>query len=143
MSDARVMGLDVGDKRIGVALSDPGQILATGLMTLHRTRLAADLDALVELVEAHAVTRIVVGWPLLMSGRPGGQAFKVQRFVEALTPRVAVPIERFDERLSTAAAQRALIEGDVRRAQRRDLVDKVAATLILQGWLDARTPRIE
>lgn len=138
MSEARVMGLDVGDRRIGVALSDPSLTLASGLLTLHRTRPAADLKALAELVVAHTVERIVVGWPLLMSGRPGGQAFKVQRFIDGLAPLVAVPIERFDERLSTAAAERVLLEADVRRAQRRQVVDKVAATLILQGWLDAR-----
>lgn len=132
------MALDVGDKRVGVALSDPTRTLATGLMTLHREGLKADLRALLDLIEEHAVEHIVVGWPLLMSGRPGAQAFKVAKFADALAKRTDVPIERWDERLSTAAAERALIEGGVRRQARKGVVDKVAATLILQGWLDAR-----
>lgn len=131
------MGLDVGDKRVGVALSDPTRTLATGLMTLHRSGLKRDLATLAGLVTEHHVERIVVGWPLLMDGRAGAQAFKVQRFMDALAGVVDVPQEKWDERLSTAAAERALREGNVSGPARRQVVDKVAATLILQGWLDA------
>lgn len=137
-SETRVMGLDVGDRRVGVALSDPTRLIAQGLEVLHRTRRDADVAALAALCATHAVDAIVVGWPLRLSGRPGIQTRKVQQFIDALAAVIDLPIHKWDERLSTVAAERALREGGVRAREQRAVVDKVAATLILQGWLDAQ-----
>lgn len=137
----RVLALDVGDRRIGVALSDATCVVAQPLTTLHRKSPNADLDALAALVGEHDVATIVVGWPLRLDGRPTAQTRKVERFTAALEQRTGLTAERWDERLSTVAAERALLEGNVRRAQRKQVVDKVAATLILQGFLDARAWR--
>ena len=131
------MGLDVGDRTVGVAISDPTRLIAQGLLTIRRAGLRTDLATLLALIEEHSIQHIVVGWPLRLNGEPGAQTFKVGRFADALAARVQIPIDRWDERLSTVAAERALLEGNVSRARRRQVVDKVAATLILQGWLDA------
>lgn len=135
---SRVMGLDVGDKTIGVAVSDETRLIAQGVTTIRRTGLKRDLEELSRLVEEHEVDHIVVGWPLRMNGKVGIQARKVGKVADAIEARLEIPVEKWDERLSTVAAERALLEGNVRRAQRKAVVDKVAATLILQGWLDAR-----
>lgn len=135
----RTMALDVGLKTVGIAISDPLGIIAQGLTTLHRTGKKADLAALEALIAEHDVDRIVVGWPLQPSGRPGAMTRIVQRFADAVAARTGLPIEQWDERMSSRQAERALIEGGARRAQRRQVVDKVAATLILQSWLDARS----
>jgi putative Holliday junction resolvase len=134
----RVMGLDIGDRRIGVALSDATRLIASGLDVVHRQRQPADIKAIRDLIHAHEVSEIVVGWPLRLNGRPGMQARKVQIFADALQAAAGLPIHKWDERLSTVAAERALQEGGVRAKQQRAVVDKVAATLILQGWLDAQ-----
>jgi putative Holliday junction resolvase len=131
------MGLDVGDRTVGVAISDPTRTIAQGVTTVRRTSTPKDLDALCALIEEHQVTALVVGWPLMLNGRPGSQARKVGRFADALAERTGLPIARWDERLTTKAAERALLEGNVRRDRRRQVVDKVAATLILQSYLDA------
>lgn len=137
---SRVMGLDVGDRRIGVALSDETRVLATGHSTLERRSLEADLDALERLIRENEVSALVVGWPVRFDGRPGTQARKVAQFADALARRTALPVARWDERLTTAAAERVLLSANVRRERRRQVVDKMAATLILQGWLDRRDP---
>lgn len=134
----RVLGLDIGDRRIGVALSDSTRLIASGLDVVHRQRQPADIKAISAFLEAHEVSEIVVGWPLRLNGRPGMQARKVQIFADALQAATGLPIHKWDERLSTVAAERALHEGGVRAKQQRAVVDKVAATLILQGWLDAQ-----
>lgn len=137
----RVMALDVGLKTVGVAVSDPLHIIAQGITTVRRTGLKADLTALEALVAEHAVDRIVVGWPLQPNGRPGAMTRVVDRLADALAKRTGLPIERWDERMTSRLAERALIEGGARRATRRQVVDKVAAALILQSWLDARPPQ--
>ncbi len=138
MSDAgRVMGLDVGDVRVGVSLSDPGRIIAQAWDTVQRSRNGSDLDALATLATEEEVTIVVVGWPVTLDGRVGAQAQKVDAFAKALEARTGLPVERWDERLSSVAAHRALIEGGLDGRRRRQVVDKVAAALILQGWLDA------
>ena len=131
------MGLDMGDVRIGIALSDPGRIIAQPWDTLHRKAEPADLAALTALATEHEVDQVVVGWPVMLSGAVGPQARKVDRFADALTAHLALPVERWDERLTTVAAERALREGGLSGRQRRQVVDKVAAALILQSWLDA------
>jgi putative Holliday junction resolvase len=136
------MALDVGDRTIGIAVSDPMGIIAQGITTLRRTRtLAADLVALRALIDEHEVNQIVVGWPLRLNGRVGIQAKKVDVVAKAIEAEFGLPVHRWDERLSTVAAERALIEGGVRRADRKRVVDKVAATIILQGWLEAQSNR--
>ncbi len=132
------MALDVGDRTVGVAITDDTLTIAQGLTTVRRRALAADLAALQALIDTHDVHHIVVGWPLRLNGRAGMQAMKVDRFAKALEAAVGLPVERFDERLTTVAAERVLLEGNLRRDKRKQIIDQVAATLILQGWLQAR-----
>ncbi len=136
---SRVMGLDVGEARVGVAFSDPTRTIGSAHSVLKRARRPEqDMDALAALVEEHEVAEIVVGWPLMMNGREGLAARRVSKLADALQARCGLPIHKWDERLSTVAAERALAEGGVRGRARRQVVDKVAAALILQGWLDAQ-----
>lgn len=134
----RYLGLDVGDRRIGVALSDETGTLASGLSTLERVGPRKDLREIRRLVDAHDVGEVVVGLPRTLVGEVGPQARKVLEFAEALRPVVRVPVVPWDERLSTVMAERALVEADVSRKGRRKMVDKVAAVLILQSYLDYR-----
>ncbi len=134
----RILGLDVGDRWIGVALSDPTGTLASGLPTLERVGPKKDLKRVAELAREHEVGQVVVGLPLKLDGSAGAQANKVLEFIEALRVRVGVPVVPWDERLTTVAAHNALIEGNVSRRGRKRVVDKVAAVLILQNYLDYR-----
>src|SRR5450631_385770 len=137
----RAFGLDVGSKRVGVAISDELGITAQALTTLRRAGLRADLAALRQLAETHQVTNAVVGLPLNMDGSEGPSAARSRAFGQALEKALAFPVQYWDERLSTRAAHRALRESDLSGDRRRALVDQVAAALILQGWLDAQRPR--
>jgi putative Holliday junction resolvase len=132
----RVLGLDLGDARIGVAISDDDRRLAVPLGNV-RTGAPADLRAVAALVREHAVTTVVVGHPRSMSGASGAAAVKAERFAEALASGLEVPVELQDERLSTVEAERALREAGVSGRARREVVDRTAATVILQAWLDA------
>ena len=134
----RSFGLDVGSKTVGVAVSDPLGVTAQPVTTLRRTNLRADLTELRRLAEHHGVEHAVVGLPLNMDGTEGPSAAEARRFGDAVARTLGIPVEYWDERLTTAAANRALLEADVSRAKRRSVVDRVAAALILQGWLDAR-----
>ena len=134
----RYLGLDVGDRRIGLALSDETATLASGLPTLERVGPRKDLKAIAELARRHEVAQVVVGLPLRLDGSVGPQAQKVLAFMEDLRGVLRVPVVACDERLTTVAAEEALIEGQVRRRDRKALVDKVAAIIILQGYLDGR-----
>jgi putative Holliday junction resolvase len=134
----RLLGLDVGDKTIGVALSDESATLASGLHTIRRTGLQKDLRELAGLARDREVETVVVGLPRSLDGSEGPQARKVLAFVEALRRAVQVPIVTWDERFTTVVAENALIEGGVSRGRRKGLVDKVAAVLILQNYLDYR-----
>ena len=135
------MGLDVGTRTIGVAVSDELSITGQALTTLRRSNLRTDLRALCELIEKHGVGRIVVGLPLNMDSSEGPQAASCRQFGKALAEASGIDVEYWDERLSTVAAERFLLEGDVSRRKRRTVVDSLAAAIILQGWLDARRPR--
>jgi putative Holliday junction resolvase len=139
----RFMGLDVGDKRIGVAVSDESALIASPRETLERRGNQKDIAHLLELARREEVTEILVGMPLKLDGSAGPQAEKVSRFVEALRAASAIPITTWDERLSTVGAERAMIEADVSRAKRRGAVDRVAAALILQSYLDAKRAEVE
>ncbi len=134
----RVLALDVGERRIGVAVSDPsGTIAMTAGVILRRTwaQTLADVSAR---AAAHQAERIVVGLPLRMDGTEGDAAAAVRKFVERLRATVSLPIDVQDERLSTAAAERTMIAGDVRRGRRRATRDAVAAAIFLQTYLDRR-----
>lgn len=137
----RTMALDVGSKGIGVAVSDELGITAQPLTTLRRTSFKADIAALASLATEHSVTTVVVGLPRHMDGSEGASAAEARRVGDALLARTALVIEYWDERLTTVAAERALIEANVSRQRRREVVDQVAASLILQGWLEARAVR--
>ncbi len=134
----RVLALDLGTRRIGAALSDPTGSVAMPLDTiLHRER-RKDLAAVAALARAHGVERIVVGWPRNMDGTSGPAARRAAAFAEALRQIADVPVDLWDERLSTAAAERTLRDASVRRDRRRAVRDQVAAALILQAYLTDR-----
>lgn len=133
------MGLDIGDRTVGVAVSDDSGVLAQGVGVVRRTTPERDLAALVHLISGHHVGQIVAGLPRSLRGEIGPQAEKVLQFVAALREACPLPVEVWDERLTTRIALRSLREGAVPRSRRRGLVDQVAAAVILQGYLDART----
>jgi putative Holliday junction resolvase len=134
------MGLDVGTKTVGVAISDGLGLTAQGVTVVRRKTFKADLAALKRLVAEHEVSHLVVGLPLNMDGTEGPRAEASRAFGQSLAEATGLPVDYWDERLSTVAAERALLEADVSRARRREVIDQVAASLILQGWLDARRP---
>jgi putative Holliday junction resolvase len=133
----RFMGLDVGDKRIGIALSDETALIASPRETLERRGNRKDIAHLLALANREEVSEIIAGMPFSLDGSVGPQAQKVERFIGALTAATDLPITMWDERLSTVAAEWALLEGNVSRAKRKQIVDKVAAAIILQGYLDS------
>jgi putative Holliday junction resolvase len=132
----RVLGLDLGDTRIGVAISDDDRRLALQLGTI-RTGAPADVKAVAGLVRDHDVTLVVIGHPLLLSGAAGERAHHAERFADALRGFLGVPVELHDERLSTVEAERALRTAGAGARDRRGAIDRSAATVILQSWLDA------
>jgi putative Holliday junction resolvase len=133
---ARLIGIDVGSRTLGLALSDVTRSVASGLVTLRRTRLAADLRRLIALAGEHGVGGFVVGLPLNLDGSEGPRAQATRAFARDLAKHTALSIAYWDERLSTVAAERALLEANASRRRRAAVIDKVAATLILQGALD-------
>ena len=132
----RVLALDVGDVRIGVASSDPLRIIASPYSVITRTSLDKDLEALRDVIAEREAVRVVVGLPLGIDGTPGPQAAKVLEFIEQLRTVTSVEIVTQDERFSTAGAQRMLIAANVSRKNRKKVVDKIAAQHILQIHLD-------
>ncbi len=134
----RYAGLDIGDKTIGVALSDPLFLTAQGLCTIRRKKAKVDIEALRELIEKYDVTLLVIGLPKNMNNTLGPQSQKVLSFVDLLKKEIAVDVHLEDERLTTVQADRHLIASDMRRENRRKVVDEVAATFILQTYLDRR-----
>ncbi|GAW92663.1 Holliday junction resolvase RuvX [Calderihabitans maritimus] len=132
----RIMGLDIGEKTIGVALSDPLGWTAQGLTTLQRRgNLEEDISRIQELVEEYQVDKVVVGYPRNMDGSSGPQAARAENFAVLLKEKVKIPVILWDERLSTVAAERTLLEADLSRRKRKKVIDRVAAALILQGYL--------
>ena len=134
----RFMGLDVGDRRIGVAFSDETATLASGHSTYQRVGPRKDPRAIAALVREHEVGEIVVGLPRQLDGEVGPQAEKVLAFIDALKAAVRVAVVAWDERFTSVVAERAMVEADVSRRGRKSLVDKVSAILILQNYLDYR-----
>jgi len=134
----RILALDVGEKRIGVAVSDPLGITAQGVDVIQRQGRNRDLEALRRLVLDLGVTRLLLGLPYNMNGTLGNKAMEVQEFGQDLEQELGLPVEYQDERLSTRAVEGTLIAADVRRGKRRQVIDKLAATYILQGYLDRK-----
>lgn len=142
-ANGRVLALDVGTKRVGVAVSDALGWTAQGLTVLEREPATRFWERLSSLLEQYEVTEIVVGYPKNMNGTVGPRAKEAEAFAEQLRHRFRLPVRLWDERLSTAAAERSLLAADMSRKKRRRQVDKIAAVFILQGYLDARGARID
>ena len=138
MGVMRILALDIGDRRIGLAISDEMGLTAQGLETLVRKDLKQDLKELTDLIRSREVTELVIGLPRHLDGHLGPQAEKVLAFVESLKTRVSVPVSMWDERLTTRESERVLIEAHVRRDRRKTVLDQMSAVLILQNYLDAR-----
>jgi putative Holliday junction resolvase len=132
-----VLGVDLGDARIGIAVSDPERRVAVPVGTVRVGQPPGELRAVADLVRERGATLVVVGHPLSMTGDRGGRAVHAEAFAEALRAAVGVPVELHDERLSTVEAERALAAAGIRGRERRAAVDASAATVVLQSWLDA------
>lgn len=137
----RLMGLDVGQKTIGVAVSDPLGLTAQGVTVVRRSDPARDLEALRSIVEEYGVGEVVVGLPIRTDGAPGPEAASVEEFMELLRRALGLPVAGWDERFTTAQAQRLMIDAGVSRSKRRAKIDMVAAAIILQGFIDRRAAR--
>ncbi len=135
------MALDVGGRRIGVALSDPTRVLASPLTTLRAEPRDRVLSEIATLVQRHEVVEVVVGLPLTLSGEVGPQAHLIQLFVERLKGVLTAPIHMFDERLTTVAAERMMLDLGMKPEQRKARIDEVAASIILQDFLDSKRDR--
>jgi len=136
----RIMGVDYGEKRVGLALSDPLGITAQPLECIERENDAQVAGELERLIQTHDIERVVVGLPVNLSGNDSPQTKRARRFISRLRKNLGVKIETWDERLSSDEAERALIDMDVRRSRRKERRDIVAAQLILQGYLDTKGP---
>lgn len=132
----RIMALDVGSRTIGIACSDALLMTAQGIETIRRTSLENDFNRLRELISEYEVHELVVGMPKNMNGTKGDRAEKTEEFVEKMKAVIDLPVTFWDERLSTVMAERQLIAADVSRKKRKGIIDKMAAVVILQGYLD-------
>ena len=132
----RIMALDVGSRTLGIACSDALLMTAQGIETIRRTSLENDFNRLRELISEYEVHELVVGMPKNMNGTKGERAEKTEEFVEKMKAVIDLPVTFWDERLSTVMAERQLIAADVSRKKRKGVIDKMAAVVILQGYLD-------
>ena len=132
----RKMGLDIGDKRIGIAVSDPLNCTAQAREVLERSQHHRELEVFKKYITEYQITEIIVGLPKNMDNSCGHQAKKVKEYVNFLKNNLDIPIIFWDERLSSREAQKLLIKADLRRSHRKDVIDKVAAAIILQGYLN-------
>ena len=132
----RIMSLDVGSRTIGIACSDALLMTAQGIETIRRTSLEKDFNRLQELIAEYEVHELVVGMPKNMNGTKGERAEKTEEFVEKMKEVIDLPVSYWDERLSTVMAERQLIAADVSRKKRKSVIDKMAAVVLLQGYLD-------
>lgn len=135
---ARFLAIDYGTARIGISVSDSTGLLARSLTVIRRVSDAKAVDSIAELVREHDVDEVVVGLPLHMNGSVGERAEMCRAFAQRIRERIGKPVEMYDERLTTVAAERLLIAADVRRSKRKQVVDAVAATVLLQSYLDFR-----
>jgi len=143
MPTRRILGLDVGSKTIGMAVSDPLGITAQGLETMRRRNKRTDFEQLEKVLRQYEVAEIVVGYPLRLSGAEGTQSEKMRDFAEALQKRFKIPVHLWDERLTSAQANRLLRESEMSIKRRGEVVDRLAAVLILQSWMDARQGNLD
>jgi len=134
----RILGLDVGEKRIGVAVSDPLGYTAQGVKTIHRESKIKDMKEIEDLLTLYGIKKVVVGMPKNMNGTIGPSGEMVKKVAEKIKNKFNIELIYVDERLSTVSAERILIEGDVRRENRKKVIDMVAATYILQTYLDTK-----
>ena len=134
----RSMGLDVGEVRVGIALSDRTGLIAQGLATLERAGWERDLDYLADVAEKHEVGRFVIGDPLNLDGSPGRQAERAREFASRLKESTGLPVVLWDERFTSLSAEKTLIEAGVRRKKRRKAIDRMAAAILLQSYLDSQ-----
>jgi len=132
----RILGIDVGDKRIGVAVTDPLQITAQGVMTLKRKTRDDDLEAFRELIAKYEIKKVVAGLPLNMNGSETAQTRKTVNFCQFIKKRLDIEIIYIDERLTSSWSEKVLIEGNVSRENRKDYIDMLAAQIILQSYMD-------
>lgn len=132
----RIAGLDVGTKTIGIALSDTGHTLGSPSSTINRAKLAADISALKDVIAKNKVSLFVVGLPMNMDGSEGPKCQSVRQFVQNISVEITIPIVFWDERMTTISAYRSLMEFDISHSKRKEVVDQVAASYILQGFLD-------
>ena len=132
----RILGLDLGDKYIGVAVSDLLQLTAQGVTTIKRESKEKDFKTIEQLLKQYEIKKVVVGLPKNMNGTMGPQSEKVVKFAEKIKNKFKIELIYIDERLTTVAAERILIESDVRRENRKKVIDKIAASYILQTYLD-------
>ena len=134
--EGRLLGLDVGEKTIGLALSDLRRGIATPLETIERGKFTKDMEAMKQIIASHKVAGLVVGYPVNMDGSLGPRTQSTRTFVSNLLKHIDLPVTLWDERLSTVAVQRTMLDADLSRARRAELVDKLAASYLLQGCLD-------
>ncbi len=134
----RILALDMGEKNIGVAVSDPLEITAQGVTVIRRSSIKKDLARLRELIQEYAVEKIVLGYPLNMDGSAGEKAREILVLKEKLANTFSLPVVIWDERLTTVAAQRTLLDAGLRRAHRKKVIDKVAAVLILESYMQSK-----
>lgn len=134
---SKILGVDFGDRRTGVAISDESRVIAFPRETLECPRMEQAAAAVVRLAESEKVAEIVVGYPLNMNGSSGPRTTRTDEFMAELAKRTAIPLKKWDERLSTKIAESVLIAAGTRREKRRGVVDKLAAQIILQSYLDA------
>lgn len=133
----RLAGLDVGTKTIGIATSDFSHSISTPLLTIERKKLATDIAQLKKTIEKEEIGALVIGWPVNMDGTEGPKCQSVMQFIKNISSGIELPFALWDERMSTQAVTRTMLAADLSRARRKELVDKMAATYILQGALDA------
>jgi len=138
--EGRLLGLDVGETTIGLALTDAGRMIASPLSTIERSKFSKDIEILKKTIAKHGVTGLVVGYPVNMDGSQGPRTQSTRTFVSNISKHVELPILLWDERMSTMAVERMMVdEADMSRKRRSELVDKLAASYMLQGFLDSLT----
>lgn len=133
---ARVLGLDVGETTIGLALSDIRRSIATPLSTIERTKFSKDIEKLKTIISTHKIGGLIIGYPINMDGSQGPRTQSTRTFVSNISKHFELPMLLWDERLSTMAVERMMIDADMSRQRRAELVDKLAASYMLQGYLD-------
>lgn len=134
----RILGVDYGDSRIGVSVSDPLGWTAQGLETINTSKgIQSVLCRFEEIIKQFSVEKIIVGFPRNMNGTVGERAAKTEKFIDLLTKKFKIPVEKWDERLTTVAAHRLMNESNIKRKKKKELIDTISSTYILQGYLDS------